>query len=197
MKPTYALISSLFLVAIASSPARAGGLGIVATGGMHTDRAYYYNSEGQQGIDNQTQPQAGLGIEGLLGDRDDKILGLMRVYWLRDSPPDTPDTQGVQDPVYPDYASLGPRDIGVAEIGIQWGLLGDPAGLQLTLTTLVGTGFITDDSTEFFLGDAGVGGTYAIGEGLQLYANIGMNIRHRKIVSYGPAAYAGVRYLFD
>jgi hypothetical protein len=164
---------------------------------MHTDRAYYYNSEGQQGIDNQTQPQAGLGLEGLLGDRDDKILGLMRVYWLRDSPADTPDTQGVKDPVYPDYESLGPRDIGVAEIGIQWGLLGDPSGLQLTLTTLVGTGFITTDSTEFFLGDAGIGGTFTVSEGVQLYANVGMNIRHRKIVSYGPAAYAGIRYLFD
>ena len=197
MKPTYALISSLSLVAIASAPARAGGLGIVATGGMHTDRAYYYNAEGQQGIDNQTQPQAGIGIEGLLGDRDDKILGIMRVYWLRDSPPNTPDTQGVEDPTYPDYESLDPRDVGVAEIGIQWGLLGAPAGLQLTLTTLVGTGFITSDSTEFFLGDVGIGGTYGVAEAIQLYANVGMNIRHRKIVSYGPAAYAGVRYLFD
>jgi len=199
MKPKYAVISSLFLAAISSSPARAGGIGVVATGGMHTDRAYYYNRDGQQGIDNQTQPQAGLGVEGLLGDRDDKILGLMRVYWLRDAPPDTPDTQGVEDPVYPDYESLGPRDTAVAEIGVQWGLLGDPAGMQLTLTTLVGTGFYTSDSaaTEFFLGDVGIGGTYAIAEAVQLYANIGMNVRHRKIVSYGPAAYAGIRYLFD
>src|SRR5262245_8365116 len=76
MKPPYALISSLLLAAIASAPAHAGGLGIVATGGMHTDRAYYYNAEGEQGIDNQTLPQAGIGIEGLLGDRDDKILGM-------------------------------------------------------------------------------------------------------------------------
>jgi hypothetical protein len=197
MKPTYALISSLFLAAISSAPARAGGVGIVATGGMHTDRAYYYNREGDQGIDNQTQPQAGIGLEGLLGDRDDKILGMMRVYWLRDSPPDNPDTQGVQDPVHPDYEALDPRDIGVAEIGIQWGLLGDPNGLQLTLTTLIGTGFITNDNTQFFLADAGIGGTYTVAEGVQLYANIAMNVRHRKIVSYGPAAYAGARYLFD
>ena len=65
------------------------------------------------------------------------------------------------------------------------------------MTTLVGTGFITTDSTEFFLADAGIGGTYAVAEGIQLYANIGMNFRHRKVASYGPAAYAGVRYLFD
>ena len=197
MKPKYALASSLFLAVVASSPARAGGVGVLATGGMHTDRAYYYNAEGQQGIDNQTQPQAGIGVEGLLGDRDDKIIGIMRLYWLRDSPPDSPDTQGVKDPVYPDYDSLEPRDIGVAEIGVQWGLLGDPAGLQLTLTSLIGTGFITTDSTEFFLADVGVGGTYAVAESIQLWANVGMNFRHRKIASYGPAAYAGVRYLFD
>jgi hypothetical protein len=197
MKPTHALISSLLLAAISSAPARAGGVGIVATGGMHTDRAYYYNREGDQGIDNQTQPQAGIGIEGLLGDRDDKILGIMRVYWLRDSPPDNPDTQGVENPVHPDYDSLDPRDIGVAEVGVQWGLLGDPNGLQLALTTLLGTGFITTDNTQFFLGDAGIGGTYMVGEGIQLYANIAMNVRHRKIVSYGPAAFAGIRYLFD
>ena len=197
MKPTYALISSFFLAAIASAPARAGGIGVVATGGMHTDRAYYYNAEGEQGIDNQTLGQAGIGLEGLLGDRDDKILGIMRVYWLRESPPNTPDTQGVKDPVYPDYESLEPRDVGVAEIGIQWGLLGDPAGLQLALSTLVGTGFITTDSTEYFLADVGIGGTYGAGESIQLFANIAMNVRHRKVVSYGPVAYAGVRYLFD
>jgi hypothetical protein len=103
----------------------------------------------------------------------------------------------VKDPVYPDYESLGPRDVGVAEIGIQWGLLGDPSGLQLTLTTLIGTGFITSDSTEFFLADAGIGGTWSVAESIQLYANVGANFRHRKTPSYGPAAYAGVRYLFD
>jgi hypothetical protein len=197
MKPTYALISSLLLAAISSAPARAGGVGIVATGGLHTDRAYYYNREGDQGIDNQTLPQAGIGLEGLLGDRDDKILGIMRLYWLREAPPNNPDTQGVENAVHPDYDALDPRDIGVAEIGVQWGLLGDPNGLQLVLSTLVGTGFITTDNTQFFLGDAGIGGTYTVGEGIQLFANIAINVRHRKIVSYGPAAYAGARYLFD
>jgi hypothetical protein len=197
MKPTYALLSSLILAAAAGAPARAGGLGIVATGGMHTDRAYYYNAEGEQGIDNQNLPQAGIGIEGLLGDRDDKILGVMRVYWLREAPPNTPDTQGVEDAVHPDYESLDPRDIGVAEIGIQWGLLGDPRGLQLALTTLLGSGFITTDNTQFFLADVGIGGTFAATDSIQVYANVAMNFRHRKIVSYGPAAFAGVRYLFD
>ena len=197
MKPTYALISSLFLAAVAGAPAHAGGLGVVATGGLHTDRAYYYNAEGQQGIDNQNLPQAGVGIEGLLGDRDDKILGIMRIYWLREAPPNTPDTQGVEDAEHPDYDSLEPRDVGVAEIGIQWGLLGDPRGLQLALSTLVGTGFLTTDDTPFALADVGIGGTLAATESIQLFANVAMTLRHRKIVSYGPAAYAGARYLFD
>lgn len=197
MKPTYALISSLFLAAVASAPARAGGVGIVLTGGMHTGKAYYYNAEGEQGIDNQNLGQAGVGLEGLLGDRDDKILGIMRVYWLREAQPNTPDTQGVEDPVYPDYESLGPRDIGVAEVGIQWGLLGDPNGLQLALSTLVGTGFLTTDDTPFALADVGIGGTLAATDSIQLFANIAMNVRHRKTVSWGPAAYAGARYLFD
>jgi hypothetical protein len=197
MKPTYALLSSLLLAAAASAPARAGGLGVVATGGMHTDRAYYYNSQGAQGIDNQTLPQAGVGLEGLLGDRDDKILGILRVYWLRETPPQTPDTQGVANAIHPDYDALGPRDIGVAEIGIQWGLLGDPSGVQLALSTLVGTGFLTNDSSEFALADVGIGGTFAATESIQLFANVAAIVRHRKIVSYGPAAYAGARYLFD
>jgi hypothetical protein len=197
MKPIHALLCSPLLAAFASAPAHAGGIGILATGGVHTDRAYYYNAEGQQGIDKQTLPQMGAGLEGLLGDRDDKILGVLRLYWLRDTPPENPDTQGVKNAIHPDYDSLEPHDIGVAEIGVQWGLLGDPDGLQLVLTTLVGTGFITTDSTEFALGDAGVGGTWALADALQIYANVALNVRHRKILSYGPAGYAGVRYLFD
>ena len=63
--------------------------------------------------------------------------------------------------------------------------------------TLVGTGFITTDNTEFFLADVGIGGTYTAAESIQLFADIAMNVRHRKIVSYGPVVYAGVRYLFD
>jgi hypothetical protein len=197
MKPTHVFLAPLFLAAVSSAPATAGGVGVIGTGGMHTDRAYYYNREGQQGVDHQTQPQAGVGIEGLLGDRDDKIIGMLRVYWLRETPPDAPDTQGVADAIHPDYDSLDPRDVGVAQIGIQWGLLGDPDGIQLVLNTLIGTGFLTTDSTEFGLAEVGAGGTWSATESVQVFASVAANLRHRKIVSYGPAAYAGVRYLFD
>jgi hypothetical protein len=203
MKPTHALLAppflaaGLFLVALASTPARAGGIGVIGTGGMTTTRAYYYNAEGAQGVDHQTRPQAGFGMEGLLGDRDDKILGVLRLYWLRETPPETPDTQGVSNAIHPDYDALDPRDVGIAQIGIQWGLLGDPNGVQLVLNTLAGTGFLTEDSTEFGLAEAGVGGTWAANESVQVFASVADTLRMRKIVDYGPAAYAGVRYLFD
>ena len=95
------------------------------------------------------------------------------------------------------HPATQPPGDSVAEIGVQWGLLGDPDGLQLTLTTLVGSGFLTSDSTEFAMADVGAGFTWSAAESIQLYANVAMTARHRKILTYGPAAYAGVRYLFD
>jgi hypothetical protein len=90
-----------------------------------------------------------------------------------------------------------PRQIGVLGLGIQWGVLGDPSDKQLTLNSLIGSGFITTDNTEFVVIELGAGGTYNFTESVQGVANISGVMRSRKHISFGPLMHVGVRYLFD
>ena len=78
-----------------------------------------------------------------------------------------------------------------------WGLLGDPSDKQLVLTSVVGSGFITTDNTEYVMLELGAGGTYNLTETLQANATLALTVRNRKHMSFGPNMYAGVRYLFD
>ena len=127
------------------SLALAGGLGVMATGGVHTAKSYYYDFDNKQGIDLQVRPNAGVGIEAMLGDRDERIQGVLRMYMLADGPVTTPDTGdlSLDEVVYPPVEDLTWEPKGVALVGIQWGLYGDPEKLELTLTSLVGTAFVT------------------------------------------------------
>lgn len=184
-------------LALSSSTAHAGGLGLLATGGMHTERAYYYDTDGNQGIDSQVRPNGGFGGELLLGDKDDKVIGFGRFYLLSDTPTTEPDTQGISDAVYPDAHLQGAEHMGVMTVGIQWSLWGDPSGLQVVLNSLAGSGFVTVDNLEFLLVEVGGGGTYALNERLQVYGNLAGTTRYRKTFSFGGNAYAGVRYMFD
>lgn len=199
MRLSSPLAASALLCVALSGPARAGGLGLLGTGGVHTAKAYYYDAAGDQGIDLQTRPNAGVGIEGILGASDDRILGLMRVYLLTDAPVADPDI-GDFDPSeveHPAYSELGWDKKGVATMGVQWSLYGDPEGFQVTLATLLGTGFATVDSLEFLLVDVGPGVTWSASDRLQLTATASATGRYRKGISYGGNLYAGVRYFFD
>lgn len=180
-------LSSLLL----SSPAQAGGIGLIGTGGMHADRVYGYTDDVQEKPEDQMNANYGGGFELMLGDRDNRISGIFRFYYLQDGPQSAPkngDTYAVR---------TTSRDIGMFTGGLQWGLVGDPTRLQLTLVTLIGSGFLTQDFTEFAQGEAGVGGTFNPTRHMQIFAEATGGIRYRKRVYPTANATLGVRYLFD
>ena len=145
----------------------------------------------------QLRFNSGLGIEALVGDKDEKIQGILRFLWMSDAQATTPDTGDTILPEHPDYESLKNKNTGVLGLGVQWGLLGDPSDKQLVLTSIVGSGFITTDNTEYVMLEVGAGGTYNLSETLQANANLALTVRNRKHLSFGPNMYAGIRYLFD
>ena len=81
--------------------------------------------------------------------------------------------------------------------GLQWGLVGDPTRMQLTAVTLLGSGFLTGDFTEFALAEGGIGGTFNPNRHMQVFAEVTGGIRYRKRVEPTFNGTAGVRYLFD
>ena len=181
----------------ASTVAYGGAIGLQTSAGLHQERAYYYSQSGEQGIDNQTRPNMGVGLEAMVGDKDEKVQGLLKISWVQDSPPNKPETDGVSNAIYPDAHLQGPSHVGVLGLGIQWGVLGDPAGTQMNITSVVGSGFLTTDNTEFVMIEAGVGGTHNLTETIQLTGTTAFTMRYRKGASFGPNAYLGIRYLFD
>ncbi len=193
---------SLFALALLlPAPALAGGFGLIATGGLHSDRVYYYvpnetTGELEQAPPiNQIGPNFGGGLELVLGDRDDKIMGVFRGYYLMDTAQVA--TEEMKDPSYAYNLRTVPRDIGMVTGGLQWGLVGDPTGLQLVLTTTIGSGFLTSDFTEFLTAELGVGATYTVARHVQLHAEVSGGLRYRKRFYHTENLTLGVRYLFD
>lgn len=179
------------------STALAGGVGLLTTGGLHQTRAYYYNAEGDQGIDSQTRFNFGGGGVVMLGDKDDKVQGVMRFWYLQDQAVADPDTGDTADAVFPAEAAEGPTHLGVFTAGVQWGLYGDPANFQLTLETHAGSGFATADATEFLLVEVGPGFTYGVAEDIVLFGSITADMRYRKRATFSENLYLGARYMFD
>jgi|GEM_PF-1223583 len=199
---TFALTALAALALTASQTANAGALGTVVTAGLHQERAYYYSRQGEQFRETQMRFNSGIGIEALIGDKDEKIQGIVRFLWMSDAQatnPNTVDSKGDKLILaeHPDYDSLKNKNSGVLGLGVQWGLLGDPSDKQIVLTSIVGSGFITTDNTEYVMLEVGAGGTYNLTETMQATANIALTVRNRKALSFGPNMYAGVRYLFD
>ena len=193
---------SLFALALLlPAPALAGGFGLIATGGLHSDRVYYYTPNATTGEWEQAPPinqigaNFGGGLELVLGDRDDKILGVFRGYYLQDTPQVA--TEEMKDPSYAYNLRTVPRDIGMVTGGLQWGMVGDPTGLQLVLTTTIGSGFLTSDFTEFLPAELGVGGTYTVARHFQIHAELTGGLRYRKRFFHTENLTLGVRYLFD
>lgn len=180
-----------------SSSSFAGSIGLVTNTGLHEGKAYYYDSNGTQGIDSQFKPHVGYGFQFTLGDKDNRLMGLMRFQNSYDWPLENPEIAGDEDYTHPPYDTLEVNNAGTASIGLQWGLWGNPTGLQLIGTTVLTSGFWTKANTEYFLPEAGVGATYTINDTIQLHGEIAGGIRYRKAVYISSNVYFGVRYLFD
>ena len=176
--------------------AHAGGVGLYTQVGMHQGFAYYYDVYGKQGIDSQFLPHYGVGFEGILGARDDRLKGIFRLAWNQDPALQNPDVS-TEDYVFPDENAKGSRDDGLVAIGLQWGLLGNPSDFELIATTIVSSGFWTKDSLEYFVVDIGAGATYNIGDSIQLFGVASFAPRYRKQFYLGGQATLGARVIFD
>ena len=128
---------ALFALTMATD-ALAGGLGVVATTSLHTETVYFYDGstspDPSQLQMNQTLPSYGTGLEFVLGDKDDRIVGIFRGYWMQDAAQRDPAslTKTVDpDDVIANYRDT-PRNIGMGTVGLQIGFLGRPESFQAT-----------------------------------------------------------------
>lgn len=194
-----ALGALLTAAGLGASPAHAGGIGLITTAGMHSDRVDYYQLDAgtgsyiQQAPDNQFNSNVGLGLELVLGDKDNKILGVFRGYYMQDAPQKAP----AEGDDYVFAIRTDSRPIGVINAGLQFGIVGDPDKLQLNVVATIGSGFLTTDQTEFIVGEAGVGASYMVGRKMQLVLSATGGTRYRKLFFPTADGYLAVRYLFD
>ncbi|MCO4743850.1 MAG: hypothetical protein KC912_03615 [Proteobacteria bacterium] len=197
MRILAALLASLAF----TSPALAGGLGVLGTFGVHNEPVYFYDSSNNlaQYKLSETIANYGTGIELVLGDRDDRILGTLRGYWVQDSAQRDPAsiTQTVNPSNVVSAFRDTPRNVGMASVGLQWGIIGSPDLFQFNAVGGLGSGFLTNDHTEFLFLEGGVGAHYQFARSMQVFGNVMYTMRWRKGAQHGPIAYAGVRYLFD
>lgn len=197
MRPIHPLaLLALAPLTLYAGPAFAGGVGLVTTAGLHGDRVYSYEEDAtgeatQLDPENQLNLNYGGGLEIVLGDKDLKIMGIFRGYYLRDAPQQEPQN----GPIF--NIREESRDLGVINAGLQWGILGDPGALQLTIVGTLGAGVFTNDFTGYALGEAGVGGTWMAARRVQVAASVTGGARFRKRFYPTTNAYLGVRYLFD
>lgn len=196
---------------LASAPAHAGGIGILGHGGIHTERVFYYSnvSEGGSAIDepqnyrqfSQTQvlPQFGGGLEFILGDRDDKIIGVFRAAYNMDVAQNDPKDSAknvASESVVADFRSKA-NHVGIASMGLNWGILGKTDGFIAGFSAHVGSGFLTTDHNEFFQLMVGPSINYRLARQATLFVDVQYIMRVRKDLNHGAHGVAGVRYMFD
>jgi hypothetical protein len=184
-----------------SSNALAGGIGIVTTGGLHGERVYFYDRSNSFAQYKQTQTilSGGFGLDLMIGDRDDRITGNFRTFYLIDGAQRDPaETSSL---VAPENVVANVRDeahpVGVAQVGVNFGVLGDPDRAQMLIAANLGSGFLTKDHREFLLADVGVGGTWNFAPTMQAFGTVGYAVRQHKDFQHGANIYLGARYLFD
>jgi hypothetical protein len=191
--------------------AEAGGLGVDILGGTHTEKVYFFDANSEKFLEKQQRPNWGVGIQAILGDRDDALIGIMKFAYTSDAPAssdvgtpegfsgDSPtevtarfacDDEAAGDP-------CGPRPVGTISAGLQWRVWGDPMGLQVSLLPSVGAGMVTLDSTEYLQIEFGPGVHYAFSKQLQVHAEVVYQARYRKGLTHGATMTSGVRWLFD
>jgi hypothetical protein len=187
--------ASAVLVALCPTAALAGGFGLFTTGGAHGDRTYGYNEddagEWEQTVANPLGANFGGGLEIVLGDKDNKVLGVFRGYYLQDAP----QTEVADTTV--SVVRTTPRNMAAITAGLHFGVLGEPDALQMVIVTNVGAGIATGDLTEFVTTEAGVGATWTLARKVQLHASATGGFRYRKRFYPTTNAILGARYLFD
>lgn len=186
-----------FLLLTYTPTTQAGGIGLFTQSGLHQSYAYYYDVYETQGVDSQFLPHYGVGFEGILGDRDDRLKGIFRISWNQDQPLQDPEVPADGVFYFPNEKEKGTRDDGLISIGLQWGLWGEPTKFEVVATTLLTSGFWTVDSLEYFLIDVGAGVTYSSQENLQFFGIVSFCPRYRKQFTLGGQATVGARFLFD
>ncbi len=183
---------------LASTEAHAGGIGLVGTGGFHYDRLYYYKQNAlgeydQQPPVDQMNSDFGGGLEVILGDKDNKVLGMFRVYYLQDAAQSDP----ADASEYTFNIRKDPRPVGMIDAGLSFGVLGEPDKLQGTIVGYIGSGFFTSDQTEFIQAQVGVGGTYMIARHVQASLQVTGGSRYLKRMYPIAQGTGSIRYLFD
>jgi hypothetical protein len=204
--PSLLLGASLFVgAALSSSAALAGGLGVVGSSGFHTDPVYAYDLSDTQYRVTQMRPHYGAGIQAVLGDRDDRFVGLAKFYWVQDAGQvDNDIPAGAKNAGYTGDASElsyavreTPINVGMATAGVQWGLWGDPLGFQVNAISCIGAAWATADAREFLFVEVGPGFHYSVNNRIQVNAELAYQMRYRKGFEHGVNLNAGVRFLFD
>ncbi|MEN9784896.1 MAG: hypothetical protein RLZZ299_160 [Pseudomonadota bacterium] len=185
---------ALTLLALLPAPAFAGGFGLTLGAGPHYDTVYAYtekaNGDVTQDKHGQIAAQGLGGVEVILGDRDNSVLGVFRATFSVDTPQRKPETgiSTVRDTM---------RPVGRLTAGLQWGVSGDPDGTQTIVVANAGAGLFTSDRTEFALAEVGAGRSWMATEALQVHATGTFGLRYRKSFQPEVNVVAGVRYLFD
>ncbi len=196
---------------VLSSPALAGGIGATFTGGARTERVFFYSNADEDGEllqeesdfeqfqMQQTLPHLGAGIEFILGDRDDKIVGVTRLYYLVDAPQIDPaeiTTQVDSDFVVANIRDE-PRNLGYGMVGLSWGIIGDPSNFMFNAVGHVGSAFLTFDRTEHLSFDIGPGVSYKVARQVVVFGDLVYQARFRKEWSHSGNLFVGARYMFD
>ncbi|MCA9566368.1 MAG: hypothetical protein KC656_00940 [Myxococcales bacterium] len=207
---------------LASTPALAGGFGLVGHGGFHTEKVFFYSStDPASGVSIseplaypqfgsvQAIPQFGSGVEFILGDRDDRIIGVFRGFWNVDLPQGTPcdggcDVSGADGGSYAIPATsvvavqrTAARHVGMATMGLSWNFFGDTDKFAFGASAHLGSGVLTSDHNEFFQGTIGPTASLRLNKALFVFGDVHYLARFRKVWSHGTQITVGARYLFD
>lgn len=192
--------------------AQAGGLGLDLIAGTQGEQVIFFDANSQKFKEMQQQPTWGVGLQAILGDRDDALIGIMKFSYISDSPAqsavtipeegfsgDAPTQITARLPCDDANAQTpcGPSQGGTISAGLQWRVWGDPMGFQVSLLPSVGAGILTEDSTEYVQVQFGPGCHYAISKELQINAEIVYQARYRKGLTHGASMSTGIRWLFD
>ncbi len=196
--------------------ATAGGVGLIATTGAHTERVYYYSNAALDESGNELLlyddeddydqfslveliGNLGGGAELILGDRDSKISGGFRMYYQADLPQTPASEVGVEIPTanVVEAPRIDTKHIGMGLVGLNFGIVGEPDNFLFGATLHAGAGFLTDDHTEFLALELGPHATYALSPEIRLAGDLVYTARYRKGFSHGANLYVGAQYLFD
>jgi len=205
-------LAAITLGMLATAPAFAGGVGLIGNAGFHTEKVYWYSTETLDGgapiaeevnyeqvLQSQNILNAGGGVEFMLGDRDDKVQGVFRFYYNRDSAQADPATRTSLVPADSVVSNerTQARSTGMASVGLNWGIVGDTNGFMLGLSVHIGSGFLTNDDTEYLMAQAGPTISYRLSREFTAFADITYAMRFRKEFSQGNLNTLGIRYMFD